>query len=168
MKNSLLLCLAVLLASSFAFANELQPVATVTNDHDPSVGTLSIILDSQGQVLGLDSVNNHHDGNPPTIVHLIFSVAEIASSSGVVLDTEQGLDIFILRGQIDSQGGTGRLEIQYLANGFWGTYGRCRINLLRSPAGVWQLINAYNGRLVTNIRAITWNFGIKTLQNVCP
>ena len=58
-----------------------------------------------------------------------------------------------LQGKVDSVRGKGAWKVSYL---------------LERNLGKWTLINAYTGVPVTQLKIITWTFGIKTIEGVCP
>lgn len=171
-------CLVVgALLSSTAFAAQissvlppdarLQEIAKITNSRDASVAVLSVALGPKDEVLGVYSVYEMNDGTGDVIRDLM-PLSEIQSPQGSVLHEEDGLKIFILQGSVDAQHGAAQLQIRYLANGIKRSYDSCRINASRSAQGTWSLVNAYNGKPVTEAHAMAWAFGIKTIENVCP
>jgi hypothetical protein len=147
--------------------SHLQDIATITNSRDASSAVLSIILGPKDEVLGVYDVYSMNDGSGE-VTRRVLTLSQIASSNGASLYEENGLTIFILQGSLDASGGSASLEIRYLANGLTRNYDSCRINAKRSPQGTWSLINAYDGRVVTEARARAWKLGIKTIENVCP
>lgn len=153
---------------------EMVQLAGITNDRDTSVSYLNLVLNQSNGVRGIyvqtrvpggrdaghDSGRGIKDG--------AFSLKKIESRKGVVLGQGQGVKAILLRGNIDSQAGTGSLVIKYLTNGLLMSYSQCKIGLRRAGHRKWELVNAYNGRQIHNIKVKTWWLGISTLQNVCP
>lgn len=145
----------------------LQEVARITNTRDSSVSTLSVAVGPRDQVLGVYSVYEMNDGTGDVIRDLM-PLSEIESSEGSVLHEENGMKIFILQGSVDATHGTAHLQIRYMTNGITRSYDSCRLNASRSTQGTWSLVNAYNGKVVTEARAKAWTLGIRTIENVCP
>jgi hypothetical protein len=145
----------------------LQDVAKITNSRDASVATLSVALGPKDEILGVYSVYEMNDGSGDVIRDLM-PLSEIQSAQGSVLHEENGFKIFILQGSVDAAHGSARLQIRFMTNGIKRSYDSCRINASRSAQGTWSLVNAYNGKIVTEARAKAWTFGIKTIENVCP
>jgi hypothetical protein len=145
----------------------LQDVAKITNSRDASVAILSVALGPKDEILGVYSVYEMNDGTGEVIRDLM-PLSEIQSPQGSVLHEENGLKIFILQGTVDAERGKANLQIRYLTNGIKRSYDSCRINANRSAQGTWTLVNAYNGKTVTEAHAKAWTFGIKTIENVCP
>ncbi len=98
----------------------------------------------------------------------VYWLDRIESRDGVVLGQGQGVKAILLRGTIESQAGQGSLVISYLTNGIFRHYAECRIDLKRVSLQQWQLVNAYDGRPIEQIKVKTWTLGISTLANVCP
>jgi hypothetical protein len=147
--------------------SHLQDVATITNTRDAATATLSIILSSKDDVLGVYSVYSKNDESG-SVERKVLTVQQIASSDGAALHEESGMKVFILQGALNADHSAAQLQIRYLANGLKRTYESCRINAKKSAQGTWSLINAYNNKVVTEARARTWALGIKTIENVCP
>lgn len=145
----------------------LQDVAKITNSRDASVAVLSVALGPKDEVLGVYSVYEMND-DTGDVIRDLMPLSEIQSPQGSVLHEENGLKIFILQGTVDGEHGTARLQIRYLTNGIKRSYDSCQLNAKRSAQGTWTLVNAYNGKIVTEAHAKTWAFGIKTIENVCP
>src|SRR5206468_2766478 len=103
-----------------------------------------------------------------TVIKKVLTPQQIASEDGATLHEEKGFRIFVLHGDLDTRGNKAELQIRYLSNALTSSYGACKINAIRSAQGTWSLYNAYDGKLVTEIRARTSTLGVKTLENVCP
>jgi len=143
----------------------MDQLATITNDRNADVSTLSISVENSGHVNGLNFSTHHADGK---LTHVTFTPAQIAAPEGVVLDGDATHKVFLLQGTIDDQKGSGHFKVQYLANGLLGTYKSCGgITLRRGPDQKWELLN-YQNRPLTEIKVISWTLGISTVENVCP
>jgi len=179
--NSRLVLLLGVVLSTTAFANvdslpanvDVVPLAGITNDRDSNVSYLKLMLSEGDAVRGIYLQTHAHpsqasgDGGAGANGGA-YSLAEIESEKGVVLRAAQGRKVILLRGNIDSQAGKGSLVITYLTNGLSMSYGQCKVGLRKSGARHWKLVNAYNGKDITDIEIKTWWLGISTLGNVCP
>jgi hypothetical protein len=146
------------------------PLATITNDRDPSVSRLGLMLDTHD-----DSVRGIYmetsasaAANPADAKGQLYPLAGIESERGVVLGQGQGVKAIFLRGTIASADGRGTLTIRYLTNGVFRHWSECNIGLQRVGPHDWELVNAYDGRAIQQIKVETWALGISTLANVCP
>lgn len=145
------------------------PLATVTNDRDASVSSLQLMLDGDAEVRGIAMDTRADAGAAPRPdQHRFYPLADIETDAGVVLGQGQGVKAIYLRGTIASRDGRGALVIRYLANGVFRHFSECRIDLQRTAANGWQLVNAYDGQPIDAIRVKTWALGIATIGNVCP
>lgn len=145
------------------------PLAAITNDRDTSVSRIELVLDDASMVRGIyveTRASKSADGSHAT--GKMYPLASIETAKGVVLGQGQGVKAILLRGKIASRDGTGTLVIRYLSNGLFHHYKECRVNLERVGPNDWQLLNAYDGHEVKQIRVKTWALGISTLVNVCP
>lgn len=147
------------------------PLAGITNDRDPNVSHLNLMVDREAVVRGIymDTVvpgKSASAGRVEPINAHVFWLPSIESAHGVVLGQGQGVKAILLKGTINSRAGRGTLVIKYLTNGLLMTYNECKL-ALRKQAG-WHLINAYNGQPIKQIEVKTWMLGISTLKNVCP
>lgn len=150
------------------------PLAGITNDRDASVSYLKLMVSQRDAVRGI-YVETRVPGKPADtsdsgegISDGAFWLKDIESGDGVVLGKGQGVKAILLRGTIDSRAGKGHLTIKYLTNGLLMRYSQCKVGLKRSGADKWELVNAYDGKRITDIKVKTWWLGISTLQNVCP
>ncbi|MGH8183389.1 MAG: hypothetical protein ACREPH_07000 [Rhodanobacteraceae bacterium] len=175
-------CLALtlvfaLLAGAVASASTLPlpagittvPLAIVTNDRDTSISRLELMVGAEASVRGIYMETDASAGSDPAKAKSeVYPLAGIESADGVVLGQGQGVKAIYLRGTIASQAGLGTLTIRYLSNGVFRHYSECRIDLKRLGPHDWQLVNAYDGQPIKQIRVKTWALGISTLGNVCP
>lgn len=177
-----LACLASIIASALLAATAASaaaatlppgvtavPLAVVTNDRDTSVSRLELMLDDDSSVRGIYMETSANAGsNPSPALAQVYPLKNIESNDGVVLGQGQGVKAIFLRGTIASQDGRGSLTIRYLANGVFRHWAECKIDLQRTGQDDWQLVNAYDGRPIEQIKVQTWALGISTLANVCP
>ncbi|MGA7799836.1 MAG: hypothetical protein WCC36_03415 [Gammaproteobacteria bacterium] len=174
-----LVAAALLSAAGVARAHALPPnidvvpLAGITNDRDTSVSYLNLMVSRRDAVRGIyvdtrASGKAGDDGGDGGISNGAFWLKDIESGDGVVLGQGQGVKAILLRGTIDSRAGKGNLIIKYLTNGLLMNYSQCKMGLKKSGNHKWELINAYNGKEITDIKVKTWWLGISTLQNVCP
>ncbi len=145
------------------------PLATITNDRDPSVSYLKLVLGDNGAIRGIymQTAKDGHEA-PKASSGKVYWLKGIESPGGVVLGQGQGVKAIFLHGDIRPLGDHGMLTIRYLTNGVFKHYAKCRIGLRRLGQGQWQLVNAYTGNPVDHIEVQTWMLGISTLTNVCP
>jgi len=149
------------------------PLAGITNDRDTTVSYLKLMVNSQATVRGIYLETEEQakvDGHESRQVasKKIYWLKNIERHPGVVLGQGQGVKAIYLSGNIDSRGGRGSLTIRYLTNGIFMHYSQCKIGLQRVSRHNWELVNAYNGHRVKQIKVRTWMLGISTLANVCP
>lgn len=149
------------------------PLAGITNDRDTSVSHLNLLVDGQAAVRGIYMETDvpgklaGTQSGKPVDAH-VYSLQNIESPEGVVLGQGSGVKAILLRGTIDSRAGHGSLVVRYLTNGLLMSYHECKLDLQKMDSSDWRLINAYDGRPVTQIKVKTWMLGISTLKNVCP
>lgn len=145
------------------------PLAAITNDRDTSVSLLELMLNDHDTVRGIYlKTRVGGDNGPSKISGQVYWLKEIESRNGVVLGQGQGVKAIFLQGTIEPRGNQGALVIKYLTNGISRHFAECRIGLQRLGPYNWQLVNAYNGRIIKSIRVRTWALGISTIANVCP
>lgn len=145
------------------------PLAGITNDRDTSVSRLDLMLDEHSDVSGI-YMETRVPGGPVGAerdAH-VYPLESLEGPEGIVLGQGRGVKAILLKGSIDSRAGRGSLVVRYLTNGVLMTYRECELGLQRSQDRDWHLVNAYDGRLVTQIEVRTWMLGISTLKNVCP
>lgn len=168
---------AAFLAGTAAFATATPlpagitavPLAVVTNDRDATVSRLQLMVDAQDTVRGIYlDTSATADSQPSAESARVYPLAKIETDKGVVLGQGQGVKAIFLRGNIASQAGQGSLVIRYLTNGIFRHYAECKIDLHRVGPDHWQLVNAYDGQPIDQMRVKTWALGISTIANVCP
>lgn len=142
----------------------LQNLADVRSDRDSNVSHLRLVMDSAGKVIGVSFLTDPTSPNTEGEDYY-FPTDEIASAQGVVLISSGTHKAVLLRGTIGAT--QGKMVVSYLANGLSNQYQSCNVNLELADRD-WQLINAYTGALVQDVLVKTWNFGIRTIQNICP
>jgi hypothetical protein len=139
----------------------LQPIASITNDRNADLQSLSVLLDA-GQVIGLrfDTLNgpDPHESD--------FSLDEM--KAGAVLDGDANHRAIVLRGSIDSTPGNADLVVTYLSNGLFGSYRDCRARIVRDDGGQWHIVNIYDHKQVDHLVVQTWTLGISTIEGICP
>ena len=130
-----------------------QKVVVIHNDRDASTTQIDFLTDGQG-------MSYKHDGTQSD-----FSLAQL--KSGAVLEAQQGINALTVKGSIDpAKGGT--LNFVYIANGMSGSYKTCSAILQRGNGGEWQLFNSATHARVQDVKVMTWQFGISTIQGICP
>lgn len=146
------------------------PLATITNDRDASISRLGLMLNSNDDsVRGIYmETSANAAANPADAKGRVYPLAGIESQDGVVLGQGQGVKAIFLRGTIVSADGRGMLTIRYLTNGVFRHWSECNVGLQRMGPHAWELVNAYDGQPVQQIKVETWALGISTLANVCP
>lgn len=157
-------CLAGLPSGSVR-ADSLQQLATIENDRNADVHTLSLDMADPWHLKAIHVVTTHGDAARQT--SRSFSIEDVASPAGAVLDGDSAHKAIILQGRIDGAGGSGMLVVRYIKNGLFGGYGQCQVALLRND-GHWRLYNAYTRQVVTNLTIRTWSLGIRTIEGICP
>lgn len=143
------------------------PLAVITNDRDASVSQLKLMVNGAADVSGIYMETSANASSNPTEAQ-VFPLADIETGDGVVLGEGQGVKAIFLRGTIASAQGQGSLTIRYLANGVFRHWSECKIGLKKLGPHDWQLVNAYDGQAIQQIKVETWSLGISTLENVCP
>lgn len=172
------LCVAALLGANSVLAAEpaaapasnphILPLASITNDHDPSVSVLGLLTGSGDEVSGVSIVTRHPDRQgPDRIVRRSYPLQRVETPRGIVLTRKHGRDLIRLHGRIDSKNGHGTLVIRYLSNALFGSHHDCRVDLKRIEPDRWQLIDVANGQPIDRIRVKTWLLGISTITPVC-
>jgi len=86
----------------------------------------------------------------------------------VVLEQQQGVKAVLISGKIDNDAGQGELIERFIGNGFSRSYKTCKMELKRGSDGTWKLLNAQTHQPVASARMVTWAFGIKTIEGICP
>lgn len=145
------------------------PLAVITNDRDASVSRLQLMVNDASNVSGIYMETSAGAGSSPADAKgQVYPLAAIESGEGVVLGQGQGVKAVFLRGTIASAQGQGSLTIRYLTNGVFRHWAECKIGLRKLGPHDWQLVNAYDGQAIQQIKVETWALGISTLENVCP
>lgn len=137
----------------------LQKLVTITTDRDSNTRVLNIALNQDQDVQGIDFSQSQ--------ANAFFTLGEIDSQSGVVLDSEQGRNAILLKGSIDVESPSNRLTISYLSNGLSNSYNDCDILVEKAENEQWVLLNAYTQQPVEQILVKTWMLGITTLEGIC-
>ena len=145
------------------------PLAVVTNDRDATVSRLQLMLDPADGVRGIYLDTSAAAGETALADSgRVYPLAAIETGKGVVLGQGQGVKAIFLRGKIGATDGHGTLVIRYLTNGVFRHFAECSIDLERVAPDHWQLVNAYDGRPIEQMKVQTWALGISTIANVCP
>lgn len=145
------------------------PLANITNDRNPDVNQLNLMVTAQGIVRGLFVMTNPDpEAHPSEAKGEVYWLKELESPDGAVLSEGQGVKAIILHGRVAAAENAGSLTIRYVKNGIFKNYEACKVNLQKLAPDRWRLVNAYDGHPVQQIVIKTWAFGISTLQNVCP
>lgn len=147
-----------------------QPLATVRNTYDRDYQCLGVRVDAAANVTAIRFETHRPDGHG---TNRDFTLAEVASDRGAVLDGRPGHDAVILRGRIAAHAGSAALTVAFLRNGMTGEYRDCHVTLARDPAKAWHLLDAA-GQRTSAIVVQTWGLplvgtlGIDTLRGICP
>ena len=138
-----------------------QPLASITNDRNPRMQRLGVLLDA-GKVVGLrfDTIN----GNNPH--KRDFSIDDV--KEGAILEGDARHKSIVLHGSIDSTMGSTELIITYVSNVVFGEHKHCRVSLMRDKSGQWHIVNNYEHKPVDHLFVKTRVFGISTIEGVCP
>ena len=144
-------------AYAYNYLNSSQHLLQILNDRDASANQINFLSDAQGVGQGISYLQD--SGNSD------FSLAQV--KAGAVLEAQQGINALTVKGAIDPQSG-GTLNFIYISNGMMGQYKTCAAILRRGNGGEWQLFNSYTHTRVQSVKFITWQFGITTIQGLCP
>lgn len=144
-----------------------QTTTTFGNDRDRDLNHLNVIVDGDGQLQGLNYATTLNETKPPSKTDKRFTLAQLASQRGIVLDGDASHDVFVLQGALDVKRG-GDLTYRYLTNGMTGSYAECKIGLRRSSQGQWYVLNLYTKQPVAKALIKTWALGIAEVQGLCP
>ena len=146
-----------------------QPLARVVNTYDGNYQCLGVRVDTKANIRAIRFETHHARGDG---TNKEFSLAEIASQRGAVLDGRPGHDAVILRGHIADEAASTPLTVEFLHNGLTGEYRNCRLTLEHDAANRWHLLDG-GGRRTNLIVVETWGLpivgtvGIDTLRGVC-
>ncbi len=145
----------------------LQLLSTITTDVDSRAANISVMLNNKNLAEGIYArYINDKSFEKFEMTRNVFWLRDIEAEKGAVLFQERGLDALILQGEIDRETQEGLFTLKYLANGILGKYESCKIKLKNNNGNLY-LQNFYNNTRVTNVKVITWKFGITTLEGVC-
>jgi hypothetical protein len=139
-----------------------QRILDLTSDRDNSVNALSVVKDASGAVTALMAQETG-----PNSAQISFPLSQIEGKDGAVLLEVSGRKALILSGKLNRSTQEGKFTIKYLTNGLWMSYKSCDFNLKKDSKGFF-VQNAYNGRAVERVHAVTTSLGITTLQGICP
>ena len=142
-----------------------QTLARVTSDRDGNVSRLVAIVDSAGQIQSIRFDTKHQDTQATTSVS--FSMKQIASRDGVVLTESSGYKAIILKGNVDSKKGVGKITVNFLTDAFQSTYESCRAGIQRSDDGKWTLVNVSSRKPVQELYVQSHMTGITTIRGIC-
>lgn len=138
----------------------LQKMARLSSDRDAKTVDLNVMLSKEGLVQGLFGQASTGEGRP-------FWIRDIDSAAGATLLELHGRKVLILKGKLNRNSQEGRFRIQYLTNGVSMRYESCDF-LLKENGGKFFVQNAYTGRRITAVKAITHSLGVTTLEGLCP
>ena len=173
MKRGGILTLAVCLIANILMISQaranarVEPLAVVTDEMDGDVHQLWVIVDDVKGFMGLQ-LRTLPEGEKvrPSLVK-DFRTAEIASKAGVDLDGKTGLRAIVLQGPIEKKSTEARINIRFLKNALFGSYGICQVDFKLASDGHWQLHNIFNGNLVTKLHVKNGTFGITNIVEIC-
>jgi hypothetical protein len=138
---------------------------TITSDKNSNVDDLDIALDSTGAPQGVEVAL---EGATPDTTPLFFSLSDITSSTGAVLNQTDGYNALILQGTLDPTAPSSTMTLSYLANGLTGEYDNCDVIITHAADGSWGVQNAYTEAPVQSIKITTWTLGVTTVEGICP
>jgi hypothetical protein len=150
-------------------AGAVQPLAMVRNTHDHNYQCLGLRLDTRANVTAIRFESHRSDGHN---TNREFSLAEVASHRGAVLDGRPGHDAVILRGRITARTTSAVLTLEFLHNGLTDEYRHCSFSLDRDGYDRWHLLDA-RGRSQSLIVVETWSvpligtIGIHDVRGIC-
>jgi hypothetical protein len=101
-----------------------------------------------------------------------YPVATVDSRRGAVIDGIPGHDAILLRGRFPAATGRSDLEISYLYNGLTNEYRSCQLELDRTPASGWRLVNRLDqtiSLIMVRLRQLPMigTVGIANLEGAC-
>jgi len=160
-------------------SGQVQHLAKVVNTRDDNYHCLGVSVDAEANISGIRFET--HDviadrANPTPDLREVrvrdFSLAEISSQHGAVLDGVPGHDAVVLQGDIPPEAAAASLAVRFLYNGITGESRECSITLNRGLKQNWRLTNSHRQK-VSLIVVKTWalpvigTVGIETLQGIC-
>lgn len=146
----------------------LQKLVSMTSDQDSNSTDLSLMIDAKKEVAGMyNKPDPKNRDDKDTKSKNIFWLKDIEDPKGVVVLVKKGRNILIMQGALNKRTQEGRFTLKYLTNGLFMTYDSCEFELKKSGSS-WKVENAYTGETVKNIKVITHNLGVTTLQGLCP
>jgi hypothetical protein len=154
----------------------MQQLAEILNTRDSNIQCLGVTLDGASiKALRVETHRFVPVGDAAISDHVKvaeFSVAQIESPRGAVLDGAPGHDAVILQGHVSSDEGNVDLVTSYLYNGLTGEYRSCTMRLGRDRAAAWRLVNRFNeivSRIVVRTRSLPalGVIGIADLEGIC-
>jgi hypothetical protein len=146
-----------------------QPLAIVRNTYDRSYQCLGVRVDAWANITAIRFESYRSDGHD-TIRE--FSLANVASDHGAVLDGKPGHDAVILRGRIAARTTSAALTLEFLRDGLTDDYRYCGFSLERDEYNRWHLLDA-RGRSQSLIVVETWSLpligtiGIDDVRGIC-
>ena len=171
--------MAAMGADCSSSAGRVQRLAKIVNTRDRNYHCLGVSVDADANISGIrfethDAALDRASPSPGSRdVHVRdFSLAEIASPHGAVLDGVPGHDAVMLQGDIPPAATAASLAVTFLYNGITGESRECSITLDRRQETSWHLMNSRN-QDVSLIVVKTWTLpvigtvGIETLQGIC-
>ena len=140
----------------------------IGNDRDASFSDLNFLIDSSGGVAGVEYLTTSANGQ---VLRKAYSVAQMESAEGAVLEEQQGIKAIAVLARIDEAGGVGGMRFRFVTNGLTGKYNLCDVGLVRAgngPSTSWSMKKLTSGQVITTAKIISWSFGITTLAGICP
>lgn len=156
---------SILSFSALSASATVQKLLRITNDRNATVSEMGIILHNPSMAVeGMRYAYYEANGK---VTEKTYTVAQLTSAQGVVLEEERGVKAITLQGTLDEANGTGEWMLRYVANGLSKEYKDCPISLRRSPAGAWTLVKPGTSRTISDAHVVTWSLGIRTIQGLC-
>lgn len=153
-----------------------QPLAEIKNTRDDNYNCLSVSIDGHAitalRVEAHSFTTDAHRAAIELIKIMTFSVSQIESSQGAVLEGVPGHEAIILRGNFSSGSGEAQLVTSYLYNGIIGEYRSCAFKIERGADATWRLVDRFE-RPISHITIRTRRIpllgtvGIANLDGAC-
>jgi hypothetical protein len=156
--------------------HSIRHLAMIDHTSDGGFQCLGVLV--EGDVVKAIRLERHSftagPGQPATerIGVVEYPATIVDSRRGAVIDGVPGYDAIVLRGRFARPPDRGELEISYLYNGLTGEYHSCPIELDRTPATGWQLVNRLDqpiSLIAVRLRQlpVIGTVGIANLEGAC-
>lgn len=140
---------------------EAQKLVKISSDQNDGKVVLMNALVKNGSLAGVL-------GSAPGVRAEPIYLKDIEKPKGVVLYEQGGYEVLKISGKLSRATQEGKLVISYLTNGLWGSYKTCDVYVKRDSNGQYALQNAYTRKLIKEVKMIVGQFGVSTIQGLCP